>query len=547
MMGEDEEGTLTNLKVCRAIVDAIITEHHGRIFGSAGDSVLAEFASAVSAVLCAVDCQRAIADRNTQEGDKPMRFRIGVNIGECIIEGDNLYGDGVNVAARLEAIAQPGSVCVSYKVYEEVRRKLSDLSFIDGGMQKLKNIVDPVGAYHIAFGTADVTPAPANTVRLGLVPDKPLIAVEVIRVNSNDEEVKALAEGLRDDISGALARNTALAVKSADSGSSDFLLKCSVQSAGKKLRLSFFLEESASATKVWAERFDRQLDDVFGLQDEIVMYVTSAIRSRVKAHLFERLRSADDATLAVSQLLDKAAGMFHVSSLDRSGQAVATLRLAVEREPENSMAWGMLGFALFRTADYDAAAINPQTSEEILTSVDRAVALDPRSYVARTFKALALQDLRGDSHSAHQLASEALVRNANFVPAQAILGISEIHLGSVDAGLRRLQKAMDAGAEDASHLRWRRELAIGHWLMGNVDESMRVAVNLCQDAPDIMRNVLVLAGLLVAVGGLDEARRRIAALRIVVPDLTLTTARLPRISDSAGFERFYDLLRQTGL
>lgn len=153
LMGEDESETLASLRACRQIVDGIIAEHHGRIFGTAGDSVVAEFASAVSAVLCAVECQRAIAQRNaqssTQSGTRPLLFRIGINIGDVIVEGDNLYGDGVNVAARLEAIATPGSICVSAKVYEEVRRKMADISFVDGGAQKLKNIEDPVAIYHV--------------------------------------------------------------------------------------------------------------------------------------------------------------------------------------------------------------------------------------------------------------------------------------------------------------------------------------------------------------------------------------------------------------
>src|SRR5258706_3211107 len=126
MMGDDEAGTLAGLRSARQIVDAIIAEHHGRIFGTAGDSLVAEFASVVSAVLCAVECQRAIAARNSQ-APKPLLFRMGINIGDVIVEGDNLYGDGVNVAARLEAVARPGSICVSAKVYEEVHRKLSDI------------------------------------------------------------------------------------------------------------------------------------------------------------------------------------------------------------------------------------------------------------------------------------------------------------------------------------------------------------------------------------------------------------------------------------
>jgi len=144
MMSDDESGTLESLKLCRAIIDSGIAEHHGRIFGSAGDSVIAEFSSPVQAVLCADDFQKLLAERNEHFAtEKKMQFRVGVNIGDVIVDGDNLFGEGVNVAARLEAIGDPGGICLSGKVYQEVKRKL-DLSFVDGGAQQLKGIIDPV-------------------------------------------------------------------------------------------------------------------------------------------------------------------------------------------------------------------------------------------------------------------------------------------------------------------------------------------------------------------------------------------------------------------
>lgn len=541
MMGTDEAGTLANLNACRQIVDAIIAEHHGRIFGSAGDSVVAEFASAVSAVLCAVECQRAIVARNSQTST-PLWFRIGVNIGDVIVEGDNLYGDGVNVAARLESVARPGSVCVSAKVYEEVRRKLSDISFIDGGAQKLKNIEDPITIYHIGNGAAgEARPAAPSAMT-----DRPLVAVQPVRVISGDDEVKALAEGLTDAIEGALARNTAIAVKSGDPAGADFVLKGTVQTAGKRLRFSFGLDEKLSTTKVWTERYDRQLEDVFGLQDELVRAVVAAIRIRVKKQLFERLQNADNATLTVAQLLDKTVGIV-VRSLDGSGQAVRTVRLAVERAPSNSMAWTMLGFALFRLAEYEATIMPSAMTNEILTSLRRAVVLDPGSYAAHSIEALALHDLKGDSRGAYEQAREALERNANFVPAQAMLGIAEIHLGNIDAGMRRLQEAIAAGPEEASHYYQRRELAVAYLLAGNAAEGARVATKLCEEVPNMKRNVLVLAGLLAASGNQDSARQWMATAKKATPGLMIETARLPHFGDQAAGERFRALLKDVGL
>lgn len=545
LMGEDEAGTLADLRACRQLVDFIISEHHGRIFGSAGDSVIVEFASAVSAVLCAVECQRAIAARNAQSATRPLQFRMGVNIGDVIIEGDNLYGDGVNVAARLESVASPGSICVSAKVYDEVRRKMSDISFVDGGTQMLKNIEDPISVYHVG-PAGNAVPAAAAAPAVATVRGKPVVAVHAIRLISGDTEVKALAEGLTDGIADALGHQTALTVKSGDPSGADFILKGSVQAAGKRLRLSFGLEEGASATQVWTQRYDRQLVDVFGLQDEIVLHVAAAIRIRVKAQLFERLRGADNSTLAVPQLLDKAAGIF-IRSLDLGGEAVSTLRLAVERAPENSMACAMLGYGLLRVSDYHATTMPDAMRDEIVATLDRAIVLDPRSYFARTMKAWALQDLLGDARGAREQASEGLKHNANFIPAKGMLGITEIHLGNVAEGMRLLQEAMEVSPDDANRHRHRRELAIAHFLAGNTAEAVLVAATLWEETPDMKRNALVLAGLLAAAGEIEAAGRHIAALKAETSGLTLETARLPNFGDRATGERFRTLLKDAGL
>ena len=544
LMGEDEAGTLRDLRACRGIIDGLIAAHHGRIFGSAGDSVLAEFASAVSAIECAVACQTALAARNVGAAPqaRPMNFRIGINIGDVIVEGDNLYGDGVNVAARLEALARPGAICVSAKVHDEVRRKLADLRFVDGGAQKLKNIADPVRVHHLAPAGEIAIPARPGA---GAVARKPLVAVQKLRVIAGGEEVQALADGLSEAVRGAVARSSALAVTAGDATDADFVLKGSVQGAGKRVRLSYALEDS-SAQQIWTERYDRELADVFDLEDEIVLRVTAAIRFSVKTRLFEQLRDSDDATLAVPQLLDKGAGLFS-RSRDRDGAAVATLRLAVERAPQNAMARAMLAFALFRMTDYAATTATAAQRAEIEKAIDRAIALDPRNYFIRTVKAITLYELAGDIAAAREQAQEALKGNANFVPAKALVAIADIQSGDVEDGVRRLQEAITASPEDASDLRHRRELALGHWLAGRTDEALRIAGKLWREHSYMKRNALVLAALLAASGDLDTARREIEEARRQTPGLTLDTARLPRIADAATLDKFKTLLRDAGL
>ena len=277
-----------------------------------------------------------------------------------------------------------------------------------------------------------------------------------------------------------------------------------------------------------------------------MLHVAAAIRIRVKAQLFERLRGADDAALAVPQLLDKAAGIF-IRSLDRDGEAVATLRLAVERAPANSMAWAMLGFGLFRVADYQATAMPEATRDEIVASLDRAVVLDPRSYFARAMKGLALQDLLGDARAAREQASEALKYNANFIPAKGMLSIAEIHLGKVAEGVRLLQEVMEASPDDANQHRHRRELAIGHLLAGDAAEARAGGG---EAVGGDARHEAQRAG----AGGPARRRRRDrcgeASGRL--PEgrdagADARTARLPRFGDLSAGDRFRTLLRESGL
>lgn len=335
-------------------------------------------------------------------------------------------------------------------------------------------------------------------------------------------------------------------MRSGEISGADFTLKGSVQAAGKRLRLSFVLDDTSSSAQVWSQRYDRQLDDVFGLQDEIVLHVAAAIRIRVKSQIFERLRNSDNATLAVPQLLDKTAGYF-VRWLDGSGEAVPTARLAIERAPEHSMARAMLGYALFRFADYSAASMPDATRDEIMATLDRAIVLDSRSYVARAVKAMALHDLYGDSRAANDQAREALKANANFIPAKGILGVTELHLGNQAEGMRMLRETLDVGPDDANYHRHCREYALGQMLVGDTDDAVRIATKLHDEKPDMKRNVLVLAGLLAAAGKIDAARRHIAELKAATPGLGFETARLPRIGDAAARDRFYSLLKDSGL
>ncbi len=552
MMSDDESGTLESLKLCRAIIDSGIAEHHGRIFGSAGDSVIAEFSSPVQAVLCADDFQKLLAERNEHFAtEKKMQFRVGVNMGDVIVDGDNLYGEGVNVAARLEAIAASGGVCLSGKVYEEVKRKL-DLAFVAGGAQQLKGILDPVPVYHMTDrGAGTEIPATATGAQVAEV--LPTVAVSLLKVISGDDEIRLLVEGLREDILGGLAKVTAIAVLDGAGGAAqeteagaDFRLDGSVRAAGRRLRLSFTLFDAASRSQVWSERYDRELDDIFDLEDEISEAVVSAVRFRLKTRAFENLRDRDNAALSVPDLLSKAAG-YMVHSHGNNREVAEILRLAIDRQADNSMALAMMGFCRHRMLEFSVLDPGEDIKAELVGYPEKAISLDPSSIFAHLMAAVMYQDLHGDFETALTHAETAFQLNSSHAQARAMVGIIKCHLGDIDLGLEMLQRAIAASQEAPQQLRHFRELAIGHFMAGQDAKALRVMSRVVHQAPDLARNRLVQASLMWHAGRQDAARDRVADLLRDQPDLTLHNIRPVYFGDPALAERYAQGLVESGL
>ena len=278
LMGADEEATLAKLNAYRAVIDALVADHRGRVFGSAGDSVIAEFASPVEAVRCAISIQTEIDGRDVDLAeDRRMRLRIGVNLGDVMAEGDNLFGDGVNIAARLEEIAEPGGVCISAKVHDEVAGKTGCV-FIDAGEHRVKNIAAPIRVWRWSeAGDAD---EPQHSDKALALPDKPSIAVLPFTNMSGDPEQEYFADGLVEDIITTLsklaglrviARNSSFVYKgqtidireAAKQLGVQFVLEGSVRKGGDRIRITAQLIDADSGSHVWAERYDRAMDDFF--------------------------------------------------------------------------------------------------------------------------------------------------------------------------------------------------------------------------------------------------------------------------------------------
>jgi adenylate cyclase len=298
LMGLDEVGTLRTLTAHRVIIDRLIASHRGRIFNTAGDSLVADFASAVDAVQCAVAVQAAIAKENADRpASEQMRFRIGIHVGDIIIQGDNLFGDAVNVAARLEALAEPGGICVSRVVRDQIGTKLP-VEFIDLGEQQVKNIAQPIKAYRIGGETSPtVTPVAGSWLPL---PDKPSIAVLPFANMSGDPEQEYFADGMVEEIITALsrirwlfviARNSSFTYKGQSPDVKQvgrelgvrYLLEGSVRKVGQRVRITGQLIDAITGTHLWADRFDGTLEDIFELQDKVALNVAGVIEPMVQA------------------------------------------------------------------------------------------------------------------------------------------------------------------------------------------------------------------------------------------------------------------------
>ena len=363
-MGENEDRTLRNLKACRTLTDESIEAHHGRVFGSAGDSVIAEFASPVDAIVAAVEFQRNLRDRNLKiTPEDQMEFRVGLNLGDVIVEGDNLYGDGVNVAARLEPLAEPGGICVSGKFHDEVRRKL-DLGFVSKGTQEMKNIEEPVQTFNVLLGheTEEVSqisssaPSAAPTVRQPSANEKPRLIVLPFNNLSNVEDNDFLVDGIVEDLITefsrinsieVISRNTAFSLKGKEIENTkiaaefgiDFIATGSIRSSGNRIRISVDLTDPATGSSIWSERYDATMDDVFEVQDEIVRKVIVALVGKLEMAGLERAKRKPTENLTSYEYLLRGRDYHHKFSKEGVLSAIEMLDKSIEADPNNAQAY----------------------------------------------------------------------------------------------------------------------------------------------------------------------------------------------------------------
>jgi TolB-like protein/class 3 adenylate cyclase len=460
LMGADEVGTLAALKSHRReVVDPAIAQHYGRIVKTTGDGILAEFASAVDAVIFAMDVQGRMAERNCNAAHEIV-FRIGINVGDVIIEGDDIFGDGVNVAARVENECEPGEVCLSEDAYRQVRGKTS-LVFDDLGERALKNIDRPVRIYAArspSSSSPSSTKLAAEKMRPLPLPDKPSIAVLPFQNMSGDPEQEYFSDGMVEDIITALSRFKSLFVIARNSSFTykgkaveikqvgrelgvRYVLEGSVRKGGSKVRITGQLVDATTGAHLWADRFDGPLDDIFELQDKVTSSVVAAIAPRLEQAEIERSERKPTENLHVIDLYYRAVHAFRRVDLEGNEIALQLARQATSLDPQFAAAYGV-ALACFSQRfdqgfDFDDVHI-AEGKRYALRAIEHGA--DDAFSLSRA--AHFFGELVKDAKTADAIVDQAIAVNPNLAEAWRIRGWVSAFLGQHEAAVSQFQHAM---------------------------------------------------------------------------------------------------------
>ena len=564
MMDADEAGTLAGLKTLRGEVLEVLTgKFGGRIFKSTGDGVLAEFPSATDAVLCAIEIQNAVAELNKTAPDgRRLVLRIGVSLGDVIVDGGDLYGNGVNIAARMEGLAEPGAVCVSGNVYEHVRNSIN-VAFDDLGDQMVKSIDRPVRSYRIDMksftAAANVFPAPDFPPAL---PDKPSIAVLPFQNMSGDADQEYFAEGITEDIITALshirwlfviARNSSFVYKGravdvkqvARELGVRYVLEGSVRKLGNRARVTAQLVDALSGAHHWAERYDRDLTDIFALQDEITRNVAGAIEPRLLAAEGVRSQNRPPADLDAWDMVARAMSRFWRTTQPDIEAALDTLKDAVARHPDYGPAHSMLAFCLVLTGHFGWLPIF-EVPKLALHSARRAVELDdndPWAYLALGYVAFVARQT-DDAAAQYRRAVEL---NPNFAAAHGYWGYALAFDGRSDEAIERLAVAMRMSPHDRQNSIYMGGTAVAHYLADRYDQAIEWARKAVQQGPSMTAPHRILCASLAQAGRLDEARIVLERVREMQPYISIDWITRMVPYTSRQMPKFLGGLKKSGL
>jgi adenylate cyclase len=557
LMSHDEEGTLRRLKAHLGdLVEPRIAAHRGRIVKRTGDGLLVDFASAVEAVRCAIAIQSGMVDRNraTPE-DSRIEFRIGINLGDVIIEGEDIYGDGVNIAARLEGIAEPGAIFVSRAVRDSVRDRL-EVALEDLGEQSLKNIARPVRVFRIARTDGAPPGAPPST-----TPDKPSLAVLPFANMSGDAEQEYFSDGMTEDLITDLSKVSALfviarnssfaykgrAVKVQEIGRElgvRFVLEGSIRKVGNRVRVTAQLVDAGSGGHLWADRFDRDLTDIFATQDEVVQKIVSALAVKLTRGEERRLRRGGTRNVEAYEAWLRARELLARGTRDAVVQSRAMHRRAIEIDPNFAAPHAGLAFGVI--ADYvNAWTAEPeQALEDAERWARRAIELDVQEPVGHVALGNVLLWQRN-----HDAALAALARavelDPNFAQGHTLTGMTLMYSGRAAEALESFATAMRLDPLYPNLLL--HFLAQAHFSLGDYEIAARHLLDRIARNPDTDASRMLLAACYGHLGRAEEARAMWADLLKVNPGFSLTQRARLALQGSGGFSAHRRRTKRAGL
>jgi TolB-like protein/class 3 adenylate cyclase len=553
----DEEDTHVRLKEhLRVLVDPKISEYRGRVVKNTGDGMLAEFNSVVDAVRCAVEVQRGMAERNTNvPEEKRIEFRIGVNLGDVIIDSGDIFGNGVNVAVRLEGIADPGGICVSERVREYSQDQLEVL-FEDAGEHQLKNIARPLRAYHLRFDR------PAKIGTELTVPSKPSIAVLPFQNLSGDPEQEYFANGMVEEIITALsrfhelfviARNSSFAYKgravdvkqvARDLGVR-YVLEGSVRRSGSRLRIMAQLIDASSGTHLWAERLEGGLEDIFELQDRVASFVAGSIVSKLERVEIERVRRKPTESLDAYDYYLRGLAKLYPRNRQNTDEALTLFCSAIQLDSNFASAYAMAAFCRARRLILGHVVNREGEEAEAERLAVRAASLGPDDATALAPAAVALVYASRDFDVSIALVERALMLNPNLGYAWIASGFVRLFNGEPDLAIAHFECAMRLSPFDPLISTMWQAIALAHLLAGRYDQSLSVSE---RGLPSDVSDLTVLAASSALAGRMDKARTAIERICKRDPTLCISTMKtLALFRRPEDFARWTEGLRMAGL
>jgi TolB-like protein/class 3 adenylate cyclase/Tfp pilus assembly protein PilF len=569
LMGADEEGTLARLKAIRkAHVEPAIASHRGRIVKTTGDGMLVEFASAVDAVRCAVELQRDITRQNDAlpQGTR-IDFRIGIHVGDIIIDDNDIFGDGVNIAARLEGIAEPGGVCISDDAQRQVRGKV-DIAFEDMGPLNLKNIAEPMRGWRLgtdasASAAASINPAVAAIQALA-PPDKPSIAVLSFQNMSGDPEQEYFADGMVEEITTALSRFKALFVIARNSSFTykgkavdvkqvgrelgvRYVLEGSVRKAANRIRITAQLIDTSTGAHLWADRFDGAIEDIFELQDQVTISVVGAITPTLeRAEIGRAVLKPTDSLDAYDHYMRGIASGYQWTN-EATSEALYHYYKAIELDPKFALAHALA------TTSYATRKLNGWVTDpareiaETKRLAERAAQLGQDDAQVLSWSGAALTFVVGEIDAGVALIERALRLNPNLMDAWLSSGLSRLTSGDWNLAVEHFAHAIRLSPFDPLSFLMQQGIATGHFYTGRYDEAAAWSAKSIGENPNYSSAWRVTAASNAFLGRQEQAQKAMVRLRQLEPALRIATIKqlFPlRLSDLARME---EGLRKAGL